>query len=219
MKLIAPSLLSADFSNLQQQIRYLEIGGADLLHCDVMDGHFVTNLTFGPFIIDTINKITKIPLDVHLMISNPELYIDSYIKAGSDFLTVHQETVPHLHKIIKDIKSNGIKAGVSINPSTPFSFLEYIIEYVDLILIMSVNPGFGGQKFIQSSIRKINEAAEYRDKYKLNFVIEVDGGVNIDNIKEISEAGCDIFVAGSSIFSSDNIAAATAEFKNIIVNK
>lgn len=216
MKIVAPSILSADFANLSQQIRYVEIGGADWLHCDVMDGHFVPNLTFGPMIVKAARSATKLPIDVHLMLDNPDDYIDEFVKSGADILTVHQEAVKHLHRSVQKIKDNGIKAGVSINPATPVSSVREILEDIDLLLILSVNPGFGGQSFIKSSLRKIKEAYNLRRELGLNFLIEVDGGISPENIKEISNAGCDVFVAGSYIFENENISAATAELKNIV---
>lgn len=216
MKLLAPSILSADFTNLSQQIRLVEMSGADIIHCDIMDGHFVPNITFGPFVVEAINNITKLPLDVHLMIKNPDNFIEEFVKAGADYISVHFEEVVHLHRTITRIKEFGIKAGVVINPSTPVSFLKDILEYVDFVLIMSVNPGFGGQKFIPSSLNKIQELAELRTKFNLNFLIEVDGGINIENVKSVLDSGADIIVAGASIFNSDNITAAVTEFKNII---
>jgi ribulose-phosphate 3-epimerase len=216
MKLLAPSILSADLSNLSQQIRLVEIGGADIIHCDVMDGHFVPNLTFGPIIVKAAKKVSELPIDVHLMIENPDKYIEEFVNAGADFITVHQEAVIHLNRTINFIKEHGIKAGVSINPSTPVNHLINVLEIVDLVLIMSVNPGFGGQSFIQNTLRKIEELVKLRKEFKAKFLVEVDGGINRDTIKSISEAGCDIFVAGSSIFNSDNISAATAELKNCL---
>lgn len=215
-KLLAPSILSADFTNLSQQIRYVELGGADLIHCDVMDGKFVPNLTFGPMIINAVRKITNLPLDVHLMVEKPETLIKDFIDAGADYLTVHQEAVIHLHRTIQMIKEYGVKAGVSINPSTPVHTLKEILEYVDMVLIMSVNPGFGGQKFINSSLRKIKELSQIRDEYGYNFLIEVDGGIGKENIQDISNAGCNVFVVGWSIFGNDNKTAATVELKNLI---
>lgn len=219
MKLIAPSILSADFSNLAQQIRLAEMGGADWIHCDVMDGQFVPNLTFGPIVVEAAKKSTSLPLDVHLMILNPENLVERFAKAGANFITFHYEAAVHHHKIIHAIKDAGCKAGVSINPSTNFENLFSIIEYLDLVLIMSVNPGFGGQKFIESSLRKIEAAAVFKSKHSLNFAVEVDGGVDKNNIRKISDAGCEVFVAGSSIFHSENISAATSELKNLVSKK
>jgi len=215
-KLIAPSILNADFTNLLQQIRYLEMGGADLIHCDIMDGHFVPNISFGPMIVKWVKQASSLPLDVHLMIENTDLYIDSFYEAGANIITVHQEAIVHLNRTINRIKELGIKAGVSINPSTPVSTLQHILEYVDLVLIMSVNPGFGGQKFIPSSLKKIDELSSVRQRSGLDFLIEVDGGIDLSNVQQISSAGCDIFVIGSSILKNENITAAAAEFKNLV---
>jgi ribulose-phosphate 3-epimerase len=215
-KLIAPSILTADFSNLAQQIRYLELGGADWIHCDVMDGRFVPNISFGPVVIKAIRKVTTLPIDAHLMILSPDAFLEEFTEAGVNSITVHQEAVIHLNRTLTRIRELGIKAGVSIVPSTPVSSIVEVLEIVDLVLIMSVNPGFGGQKFIPNSIRRINELAELREKYKLNFLIEIDGGVETKNIQEISSAGCNVFVIGNSIFSKDNITAATVEFKNLL---
>jgi len=203
-KYIAPSLLSADFLHLEQEIKDVEKSGADILHLDIMDGHFVPNLTFGPFIVKQIKTVASVPLDVHLMIEEPQKWIGTYIESGADFLTVHFETDPHLNRAINEIKKHGKKAGVSINPSTHPVLLEYVLEYVDLVLVMSVNPGFGGQRFIENSVKKIEWLNSYREKHRLNFLIEVDGGVNEDNIELLSKAGTDIFVAGSAIFSKDD---------------
>ncbi len=216
MAFLAPSILSADFSNLAQHIRMAEIGGADWIHCDVMDGHFVPNLTFGPIVVKAAKKLTKLPIDVHLMIDNPDIYLEDFVKAGADYLTVHQEAVIHLNRTINKIKELGIKAGVAINPSTPVKTLEYVAEFVDLILIMSVNPGFGGQKFILNSLKKIEEVASIREKINANYLIEVDGGIDASTITGALNAGCDVFVAGSSIFKADNISAAAVELKNKI---
>jgi ribulose-phosphate 3-epimerase len=215
-KLIAPSILTADFSNLAQQIRYLELGGADWIHCDVMDGRFVPNISFGPVVIKAIRKVTTLPIDAHLMILSPDAFLEEFTEAGVNSITVHQEAVIHLNRTLTRIRELGIKAGVSIIPSTPVSSIVKVLEIVDLVLIMSVNPGFGGQKFIPNSIRRINELAELREKYKLNFLIEIDGGVETKNIQEISSAGCNVFVIGNSIFGKDNITAATVEFKNLL---
>ncbi len=216
MKKLAPSILSADFSNLSQQLRYIEIGGADIVHCDIMDGKFVPNITFGPVVVKAVSKTTKLPIDVHLMIENPDSFIEDFVKAGASYISVHQEEVVHLHRTITKIKELGAKAGVVINPATPVSTLSDILEFVDFVLVMSVNPGFGGQKFISSTLNKIKQLAKIRKEKELGFEIEIDGGVTSENIEEISNAGCDMFVAGSSVFSKDNISAATTELKNLI---
>ncbi|MCU7493618.1 MAG: ribulose-phosphate 3-epimerase [Bacteroidota bacterium] len=216
MKLISPSILNADFSRLADEVALAERGGADWVHCDIMDGHFVPNISFGPFIVKTAKKITKLPLDVHLMIENPDLYIEDFLKSGADIVTVHQEAVVHLNRTIQHIKGLGARAGVSINPSTPVSTLREIAEFVDMVLIMSVNPGFGGQSFIESSLRKIRETVRLREEMNANFLIEVDGGISSENIQKISDAGADVFVVGSAIFKSGDIPSATAELKNIV---
>lgn len=216
MKLLAPSILSADLSNLLQQIRLVEMSGADWIHCDIMDGHFVPNITFGPVLVKAAKKCTKLPLDVHLMIENPDQYLEDFRNAGADIISVHFEEVTHLNRTVNRIKELGAKAGVVINPSTPVSSLVDIAEYIDLLLIMTVNPGFGGQSFISNSERRIKEAVELRKSLKANFLIEVDGGISSKNISAVSKAGCDVFVAGSSIFNSENISAATTELKNLI---
>jgi len=216
MALIAPSILSADFSNLAQQIRLTEMGGADWIHCDVMDGHFVPNITIGPAIVKAARKITKLPVDVHLMIENPDKYLEAFAEAGANYISVHVEEVVHLNRTINRIKELGCKAGVVVNPATPLNRIVDIAEYIDLLLIMTVNPGFGGQKFIPNSIRRIEEAVTLRSKYKSKFLIEIDGGVNNETIVAAKKAGVDVFVAGSAIFDTDNITAATAELKNLV---
>ena len=216
MKILAPSILSADLSNLAQQIRMVEIGGADWIHCDIMDGQFVPNITFGPVVVKAARKCTKLPLDVHLMIKNPDNYLEDFRNAGADIISVHFEEVVHLNRTVNRIKELGAKAGVVINPSTPVSSLKDIAEYIDLLLIMTVNPGFGGQSFISNSERRISEAVELRKSLNAKFLIEVDGGISNKTIKPALKAGCDAFVAGSSIFHNDNISAATAELKNLI---
>lgn len=216
MKKIAPSILAANFANLSQQIRYVEAGGADIIHCDIMDGKFVPNISFGPMVVKTVRSITKLPIDCHLMIESPDNYIEEFAKAGANYITVHQEEVKHLNRTIELIKSLDVKAGVVLNPATPISTLTDILEFVDMVLIMSVNPGFGGQKFIHQSLNKINDLKILREERNLNFLIEVDGGIDLSTIKSVSEAGCDVFVAGSAIFKSDNITAATLELRNII---
>ncbi len=216
MKKLAPSILSADFSNLSQQLRYIEIGGADIVHCDIMDGKFVPNITFGPVVVKAVSKTTKLPIDVHLMIENPDNFIEDFVNAGASYISVHQEEVVHLHRTIARIQELGAKAGVVLNPATPVNTLTDILEFVDFVLVMSVNPGFGGQKFISSTLNKIKQLAKIRKEKGLGFEIEIDGGVTSENIREISNAGCDMFVAGSSVFSKDNISAATTELKNLI---
>ncbi|HEX9253387.1 MAG TPA: ribulose-phosphate 3-epimerase [Ignavibacteriaceae bacterium] len=218
MKLLAPSILSADLSNLAQQIRLVEMSGADWIHCDIMDGHFVPNITFGPVVVKAAKKCAKLPLDVHLMIKNPDIFLEDFRNAGADIISVHFEEVVHLNRTVNRIKELGAKAGVVINPSTPVASLKDIVEYIDLLLIMSVNPGFGGQSFISNTERRIAEAVELRKSLNAKFLIEVDGGLNNKTIKSVLKAGCDVFVAGSSIFHNDNISAATAELKNLISN-
>ncbi len=199
-KLIAPSLLSADFANLAKEVKEVEEAGADWLHIDVMDGHFVPNLTIGPLVVEALNPITKLPLDCHLMVAEPEKWVSAFAKAGASIITVHAEATHHLDRLIHQIREAGCKVGVSINPATPVSVLSEVLAQVDLVLVMSVNPGFGGQKFIPSTLKKISELAEIRRKNDLTFVIEIDGGVSAKNITAISDAGCDVFVAGSSVF-------------------
>lgn len=212
-KKLAPSILNSNFANLLQQIRYLEIGGADYIHCDVMDGVFVPNLTFGAPIIKSIDSITKLPLDVHLMIVNPERHIDTFIDAGADILTFHYEAAFHHDRIISKIKESNIKAGISINPSTPIIVLENILPLVDLVLIMSVNPGFGGQSFLEYTIEKIERLNRIRIDRNLKFLIEIDGGVSLENVNKIIDAGADIIVVGSAIFKANNITESVAKFK------
>jgi ribulose-phosphate 3-epimerase len=201
-KKIAPSILSADFARLADEIAKVEAAGADMIHVDVMDGHFVPNFTIGPPIVKAIRKVTNLPLDVHLMITNPENFIPEFIKAGSDYLTVHVETCPHLHRTIQSIKEEGVKAGVTLNPATPLISIEEILPEADLLLIMSVNPGFGGQSFIPQTLEKLKRARKMIDDRGLKVELEVDGGVKPDNMGALSQAGADIFVAGSAIFGS-----------------
>ena len=203
-KKICPSILSADFAILKEEILDVEKSGADIIHCDIMDGSFVPNISFGAKIVSDVNKITDLPLDVHLMINNPENYIEDFFKSGADFISVHYENNLHLNRVINLIKSLGIKAGVVLNPSTSVTVLDYIIEYVDFVLLMSVNPGFGGQKFIPNTLEKISELKEIIDRKNLKCRIEVDGGVGPENIKLLSDAGADMFVCGSSVFGSEN---------------
>lgn len=199
---ISPSILSADFTRLAKELKDIEEAGADYVHIDVMDGHFVPNITIGPFIVEAVKKATKLPLDVHLMIEAPEKYIADFASAGSDIITVHAEATVHLHKAVQMIKEKGLKAGVSINPATPVCNLANVIEDVDLVLIMSVNPGFSGQGFIRSSLRKIAAVRKMMDERRLSAELEVDGGIKVDNIAEVSKAGADVFVSGSGVFGS-----------------
>lgn len=201
---IAPSILSADFSVLGEEIKNIEKANADWVHIDVMDGHFVPNISFGVPIIKSIRKVTTMPFDVHLMIENVDKYIPEFANAGADYITIHQESGNHMDRSVQLIKSLGKKAGISLNPATPIGSIEYLLPKIDLILIMSVNPGFGGQKFIEYTLDKIRLLKEFRDKNNLNYLIEIDGGVNTENVKTIIEAGVDVIVAGNAIFKSDN---------------
>ncbi|HSA78635.1 MAG TPA: ribulose-phosphate 3-epimerase [Nitrospirota bacterium] len=206
---VAPSILSADFSRLGDEIRAVDAAGADIIHVDVMDGHFVPNITIGPMIVRAAREVTKLPLDVHLMITNPELYIEDFAKAGADYITVHVETAFHLNRLVQSIKEHkGIKAAVSLNPATSLSSLDYILKDLDMVLIMSVNPGFGGQAFIPSALDKIRTLRKLIDEQGLKTKIEVDGGVKPDSAAEIINAGADILVAGSAIFGNKDYAAA-----------
>jgi len=205
---IAPSILSADFARLAEEVSRVQAAGADWLHIDVMDGHFVPNLTVGPPIVDALRKVTTLPLDVHLMMTNPDEFIGEFAEAGADYLTVHVETCPHLHRTVQSIKERGVKAGVTLNPATPAVTLSEIVRDADLILIMSVNPGFGGQTFIPSSLQKIAEVRGLIDRTRSHALLEVDGGVKPDNAEAILAAGADVLVAGSAVFSGDDYAAA-----------
>ena len=204
MKIIAPSILSADGSKLGEEIIAVEKAGAGWIHLDVMDGNFVPNITMGPSIISSLRKMTKLPFDVHLMIDNPDRYIESFYKAGADIITVHAEATNHLHRTIELIKSFGSKAGVSLNPATPLTQIEEIIHYIDLLLVMTVNPGFGGQQFIGRSLAKIARAKKMLEAMPRQPLLEVDGGVNLKNIGDIAQAGADVIVAGAAIFGSDD---------------
>jgi len=210
---IAPSILSADLLQLEKQVTALAENGADYIHVDVMDGHFVPNLTFGPNMVKALKRITDIPLDVHLMISNPDQYIEAYAKAGADILTVHQEACTHLHRTIQSIHNQGIKAGVSLNPATSLSTIENVLDDMDLLLIMTVNPGFGGQKFIPQGIKKIAEARKLIDAAGRDILLEVDGGVDTQTVESIVRAGANVLVSGSTIFGRPDIVEAMQELK------
>ncbi|HZG71713.1 MAG TPA: ribulose-phosphate 3-epimerase [Chondromyces sp.] len=201
---IAPSILSADFSKLGEEIRDVEAGGADYIHVDVMDGHFVPNITIGPLVVEAIRPVTKLPLDVHLMIDNPDQYIETFAKAGADYLTVHVEACKHLHRTIQLIRSHGVKPGVVLNPATPVESIQHIIDDVEMVLLMTVNPGFGGQSFIQSVLPKIRKVREMAEERGLSIEIEVDGGVNTETAKLCAEAGANVLVAGSAIYNKED---------------
>jgi ribulose-phosphate 3-epimerase len=218
MKLIAPSILSADFSKLGDEIRAVEAAGADWIHIDVMDGHFVPNITIGPLIVEAARRVTELPLDVHLMIENPERYIKDFADAGAGLIAVQAETCVHLHRTVQMIKEIGLRAGVVLNPSTPLSAIEWVLNDVDFVMIMSVNPGFGGQDFIPNSLDKIRELRGMIQKNGLSTLIEIDGGVNEKTIKNISDAGVDVFVAGSAIFGSPDYKKTIARFRELIGN-
>jgi ribulose-phosphate 3-epimerase len=213
---IAPSILSADFSNLQSDVKRAESGGADLIHIDVMDGHFVTNLTIGPVVVKGIRKATSLPFDVHLMISNPERYTKQFKDAGADIIVIHAEGQHHLHGILQDIKKTGAKAGVALNPSTPLSSVEDVLSDIDMLVIMTVNPGFGGQKFIQSLVPKIKRARDLIEKEGLNLDLEVDGGINVETAKLAVGAGANVLVAGNAVFGDRNIEENIKLIKNSV---
>lgn len=211
---IAPSILSADFASLGASIAAAERGGADLIHVDVMDGHFVPNITIGPPVVKSIKRVAKVPLDVHLMITDPDRYAEAFAEAGADMLSVHVEVLPHLHRSITFIKSLGVKAGVVLNPSTPVVAIEDIAADVDFVLVMSVNPGFGGQKFIPRSEHKVRAVRALLDRAGNNAEIEIDGGIDLSNIARVVEAGVNIVVAGSAIFHAPDPSAATRALKD-----
>lgn len=210
---IAPSILSADFSCLGEEVKKIELAGADLVHIDVMDGHYVPNITFGPPVIKAIRKITDLPFDVHLMIESPEKYIKEFVDAGADYITIHAESTVHLHRTIQLIKSYGIKAGVVLNPATSLNVLDYVLEELDMVLIMTVNPGFGGQSFIEGTKDKIKTLRKIIDEKNLDIDIQVDGGIKIDNIGEVAACGANVFVAGSAIYGAKDIQATIVEMK------
>ncbi|MFC1858347.1 ribulose-phosphate 3-epimerase [Thermodesulfobacteriota bacterium] len=216
MKLIAPSILSADFSRLGEEIQAVESAGADWIHVDVMDGHFVPNITLGPLIVEAVNRVTSLPLDVHLMIENPDQYIADFADAGADLISVQVETCTHLNRTIQTIKELDVGAGVVLNPATPLHSISWILEDIDLVLIMSVNPGFGGQSFISNSLDKIRALRKMIETRELSTLIEVDGGVNENTISEVSQAGTDVFVAGSAIFGKEDYKETIESFRKKI---
>lgn len=215
MKKIAPSILSADFSRLGEEIRALEAAGADYIHIDVMDGHFVPNITIGPLLVEAARRVTALPLDVHLMIENPDRYIPDFAAAGADIIVVHAEAVNHLHRTVQLITSLGKRAGVSLNPATPLNVLDYVLDDLGLVLLMTVNPGFGGQSFIDACLPKIHAMRAMLDRRGSEAELEVDGGVKIANIAQISHAGADVFVAGSAVFGSADYGATISEMKRL----
>jgi ribulose-phosphate 3-epimerase len=204
VKKIAPSILSADFSRLADEVRAVEKAGADVIHVDVMDGHFVPNITIGPLVVQGLRKLTPLPLDVHLMIETPERYIEAFAQAGGSWITVHAETCPHLKRVIKKVRQLNVRPGIVLKPATPLKTLFPVLDEIDLVLIMSVNPGFGGQSFIPSTLKKIERLKKIVDQNRYPLGIEVDGGVKVENIREVSMAGADIFVVGTGIFKTEN---------------
>ena len=211
---IAPSILSADFARLGEEIAAVEAVGADWLHVDVMDGRFVPNLTIGPPVVKALRRVTKLPLDVHLMIVEPERYVEAFAKAGSDVITIHAEATAHLQRALAQIRELGKRAGVSLNPHTPEDVLRYVLPYVDLVLVMSVNPGFGGQKFIANTYRKLDQLRDLRARRDSKALIEVDGGVGQDNVRALVDHGADVLVAGNSVFNAKDPMAAIVALTN-----
>ncbi|GIN37576.1 ribulose-phosphate 3-epimerase [Heyndrickxia oleronia] len=213
---IAPSILSANFSKLADEIKDVERAGADYIHIDVMDGHFVPNITMGPLVVEAIRPITKLPLDVHLMIDNPDQFIESFVKAGADYITVHVEACKHLHRSIQHIRSFGVKAGVVLNPATPVEMIKHVLKDIDMVLLMTVNPGFGGQSFIKSVLPKIKQVKELIDQEGLNIEIEVDGGINPETAKLCTDAGANVLVAGSAIYNHEDRKKAINEIRKTL---
>jgi ribulose-phosphate 3-epimerase len=205
MKKLSASILSADFGRLADEVQAVELAGTDWIHIDIMDGHFVPNLTIGPDVVRAIRKVTNLPLDVHLMIEKPERYIEAFVDAGADWLGIHVEASTHLHRALQHIKELGVRASVTLNPATPLCNIEYILDEVDMVLLMTVNPGFGGQGFIRGVLPKVSQCRKLIDARKLSVLLEVDGGVNGDTIDDLLEAGVDVFVAGSAVFGKGDI--------------
>jgi ribulose-phosphate 3-epimerase len=215
-KKISPSVLSADFSRLGEEVQAAEKAGADYIHVDIMDGHFVPNITVGPLVVEALRKITRLPLDVHLMIQNPDPFLVDFIKAGADILTVHVEAVVHLHRTLLEIKEKGALAGVSLNPATALCVLEPALEYADLVLVMTVDPGFGGQEFLPTLLPKIEQLRRMIDQKSRRLELEVDGGIKVENIGQVAKAGADVFVSGSGIFKTDDYAKTISEMRRQI---
>jgi ribulose-phosphate 3-epimerase len=215
-KKISPSILSADFSRLGEEVKAVEKAGADSIHVDVMDGHFVPNITVGPLIVETVHRITSLPLDVHLMIQNPDDFLESFIEAGANILTIHVEAVVHLHRTLTEIKKKGALAGISLNPATPLCAVEPALEYADLALVMTVNPGFGGQEFIPSILPKIEQLRRLIDEKGWKLELEVDGGIKIENIGQVAKAGADVFVSGSGLFKTADYGKTITTMRNRI---
>jgi ribulose-phosphate 3-epimerase len=216
LKKLAPSILDADFTCLERELRKIESGGADLIHLDIMDGNFVPNISFGPKIVESIKSKTSLPLEVHLMVEKPENHIKSFINAGGDIIIVHYETSKHLDRLIQTINEADVKSGIALNPATSLSVIEYLIDKIDILLLMTVNPGFGGQKFIPEMFTKIGKARKIIDSQKKSISLAVDGGINLDNISNVVKAGVDIIVVGQIIFKSANPVMTTRKIKNIL---
>jgi ribulose-phosphate 3-epimerase len=216
LRKLAPSILDADFTCLERELRILKSGGADLIHLDIMDGNFVPNISFGPRIVKSIKSKTSLPLEVHLMVEKPENHIKSFIDAGGDIIIIHYETSKHLDRLIQTINEANVKSGIALNPATPLSVIEYLINKIDILLLMTVNPGFGGQKFIPEMISKIEKARKIIDNQKKSVSLAVDGGINLNNISKVTEAGVDIIVVGQIIFKSANPEMTIREIKNLL---
>jgi ribulose-phosphate 3-epimerase len=216
MNRLAPSILSADFSKLGEQVSLIEKGGAGIIHVDVMDGHFVPNISFGAAVMKSLTGKTKLPFDVHLMITDPDKYAPEFVTPQTEYITIHQEATIHLHRSIQVVKNLGVKVGVALNPATPISSLENVLSDIDMVLIMSVNPGFGGQKFIPVALEKVRALSKLKAEKGLNFDIEVDGGVTLGNVADVAGAGANLLVAGSAVFGADDIVKRCEDFNNII---